>query len=186
MLESPVIVRCQIDGRQCSVVVSRGLDCSTLQLEADFASPRLVYTTIDGIWSRDVYVDGDLRRLVHFPQGPQHLSLAPFDDRSTLIIASNETKNEEKILQFRYDSSMQELSQLESARWTQPPSENVLRRITAVRVVGIGSVEPSKLEFSCVGSECSHICRIPYDTGSLGKRRYECLCPLDYSPTRES
>lgn len=186
MLESPVIVRCTIDGRDCTIVVSRGLDCSTLQLEADLSSFRLIYTTVDGVWSRDVYVDGDLRRLIQYPQGPQHIHLAPYDDQSMLVIASNETKNEEKIYQFPYDSSMKELSQLETAQLAQPPSEALLRKISAVRVVGSGRVEPSKMEFTCKASECSHLCRIPLDTGSLEKRRYQCLCPLDYSPMSDS
>uniref|UniRef100_A0A914PM88 Uncharacterized protein n=1 Tax=Panagrolaimus davidi TaxID=227884 RepID=A0A914PM88_9BILA len=186
MLETPVIIQCQLDGRQCSVVVSYGLDCLTLQLEADLFSSSLIYTTFDGIWSKDVYVDGDLRRLIHYPQSPQYLSLAPFNGRSILIITSNETKNEEKLYKIRYDSSMQELSQLEATKLFQMPSQNNLKRISAVKVVGRGRIESSKLKFSCTNSECSHLCRIPYDTGSYGKCRYECLCPIDYSPLSES
>ncbi|KAE9553928.1 hypothetical protein FO519_002854 [Halicephalobus sp. NKZ332] len=180
MLESPVIVRCHIDGKQCSMVVSRGLDCSTIQLEADLSIPRLVYTTVSGVWSRDVYVDGDLRQLVHYSGGGQHLSIAPLDDRSMLVVASNETRSEDRILDLRYEFSMKELSQLKPVSWAQFPSE-VVKRITNIHVVGTNGMEPSKSEFTCMNSECSHLCRIPYDTGSLETRKYECLCPLDYS-----
>ena len=124
--------------------------------------------------------------MIQYPQGPEHLHLALFDHHSMLIIASNETKNEEKIYQFPYDSSMKELIQLETAQLAQPPSEALLRKISAVRVVGAGRIEAAKMEYTCKGSECSHLCRIPLDTGSLDRRRYQCLCPLDYSPMSES
>jgi len=162
------------------MVVSRGLDCSTVQLEADLSIPRLIYTTVNGIWSRDVYVDGDIRQLVHFSENSQHLSIAPLDDRSILVVTSNETKNEDKILDLRYEYSMKELSQLKAVSWTQFSPE-VIKRITNIHVVGMNAVEVTKSEFTCMKSECSHLCRIPYDTGSLDTRKYECLCPLDYS-----
>uniref|UniRef100_A0A7E4ZTJ0 EGF-like domain-containing protein n=1 Tax=Panagrellus redivivus TaxID=6233 RepID=A0A7E4ZTJ0_PANRE len=177
MLEDPVIVRCEIDGRKCTVVVSRGIDCASLQLVADLATPRLLYTTVDGIWSRDVYVDGDLRQLVQPSPQIQYFGLAPLGDHSTLVIASNETRQQDDFLRLRYDGAMQDLSALPPAQWARAAG-SLIRRSTAVRAV----VEPARAEFSCLHADCSHLCRVPYDTGSLdGHRRHKCHCPLDFT-----
>jgi hypothetical protein len=60
-LDSPAIVRCTLEGRHCYSLVSKGLNFHHVRLNADLATLRLVYLASDGIWSRDVFVETDVR-----------------------------------------------------------------------------------------------------------------------------
>lgn len=60
-LDSPLIIRCTLEGRYCYSLVSHGLHFHQVRLSSDLATHRLVYTTEDGIWSRDIFVETDVR-----------------------------------------------------------------------------------------------------------------------------
>lgn len=56
LLDSPLIVRCALDGRNCTMITATGIHLSSqIILKAVSGTDRLVYSTSTGIWSRRVF-----------------------------------------------------------------------------------------------------------------------------------
>lgn len=71
-LDSPIIVRCTLEGRHCYSVTTEQLHFHQTKLTADLATFRLIYLAENGIWSKDVFlnnIDSEDR---------QHLSITPY------------------------------------------------------------------------------------------------------------
>ncbi|CAD5231650.1 unnamed protein product [Bursaphelenchus xylophilus] len=191
-LEHPIVVRCNLDGRNCQPAVTEGLNFHQIRLQSDLTTYSFLYTAADGIWSKDVYLEHDLQHHLNTRShnSAQISSIAPLNDKTILFTASSFSKYDENIYILHKNSSMTSFGSIKAVDWIQNLDKFGKGKMNLLTVGNQNTLnEPFEWEINtnpCSSQSCSHICTLQYNQRSDNRWSYGCLCPLGYSKIKQN
>ncbi|KAI6216141.1 Low-density lipoprotein receptor repeat class B [Aphelenchoides besseyi] len=204
--ELPSIVRCKLDGRHCNVVVNQGLHYHTTKLTSDLTAHRLIYTGANGVWSRSVFDDSDVRKHLEyaevvlsndersktdlFSDFAQISNIAVIDDQTVLLTATTTSRYDEMVFVLpTNNATVYRLSNLRQAQWAKVANEQFKHLASAI-IVGTSAAIGDSIAATerrgrtetlpCTNAPCAGICVGNRDQRTE-KRDFECLCTIGFS-----
>ncbi|KAI6189246.1 hypothetical protein M3Y98_00442000 [Aphelenchoides besseyi] len=204
--ELPSIVRCKLDGQHCNVVVTQGLHYHITKLTSDLAAHRLIYTGANGVWSRSVFGDDDVRQHLEYEQFissnndlsktdsfsgfAQVSNIAVIDDQTVLLTATTTSQYDEMVFVLpTNNATIYRLSNLRQAQWAKAASEHFKHLASAI-IVGTSAAIGDSIAATerhgrtetlpCTNAPCAGICVGNRDQRTQ-KRDFECLCTVGFS-----
>ncbi|CAD5224979.1 unnamed protein product [Bursaphelenchus okinawaensis] len=191
-LDRPVIVKCNIDGRNCEAAVTDNLHSHHVRLQSDLSTYSMLYTSDDGIWSKDVYLDHKEHHHLRIPRHEhiQITSIAPLNENVVLFSASSTTTYDDKVFEIRRGNTTTSFNDLRPVKFFHILNEFDGNRVNLLTVGNLNTLnEPFEWEISsnpCSSQSCSHICTLQYNQRDNNRWRHDCLCPLGYGKVKEN